>query len=184
MNTPETFSLPSTRDIDIALSSQRVLAAFMSTKAETQRIHVFDEKDQPHAIELPTSALRLLVTILAELADATGGTYFHNNNDLQEGFRLTGGAPEFRYVLGFAPPTMKNDGSFHTLKVTVKGIRGVTVTARQGYFAPRRAAVSQNRQASSHSFCGLDGVYGRTPGAQRSGDGGTGQAGARIRHGV
>jgi len=69
VNTPETFSLPSTRDIDIALSSQRVLAAFMSTKAETQRIHVFDEKDQPHAIELPTSALRLLVTILAELAD-------------------------------------------------------------------------------------------------------------------
>ena len=35
---------------------------------ETQRIQIFDDKNQAHQVELPTSALRLLVDILAELA--------------------------------------------------------------------------------------------------------------------
>jgi excisionase family DNA binding protein len=69
VNTAETPSLPSTRDIEIALASQRELAAFMTTKSETQRIQVFDEKNQAHAIELPTSAVRLLLDILSELAE-------------------------------------------------------------------------------------------------------------------
>jgi excisionase family DNA binding protein len=69
VNATENFSLPSRRDIEIALASQRELAAFVSTKAETQRIHVIDEKDQPHVIELPSSVVRLLVDILAELAE-------------------------------------------------------------------------------------------------------------------
>jgi len=69
MTTTDTVSLPTRRDVEIALASQRELAAFLSTKAETQRIQVFDDKNQPHPIELPTSAVRLLVDILAELAE-------------------------------------------------------------------------------------------------------------------
>lgn len=69
MTTTDTVSLPSRRDIETALASQRELAAYLSTKAETQRIQVFDDKNQPHPIELPTSAIRLLVDILAELAE-------------------------------------------------------------------------------------------------------------------
>ncbi len=65
----ETLSLPTRRDMETALASQRELAAYLSTKTETQRIQVFDDKNQPHAIELPTSAVRLLVDILAELAE-------------------------------------------------------------------------------------------------------------------
>ena len=42
--------------------------------------------------------------VLGELADGTGGTFFHNNNDLQEGFRRTGATPEFIYLLGFFLP--------------------------------------------------------------------------------
>lgn len=69
MNTTETLSLPTRRDVEMALASQRELAAYLSTNSETQRIQVFDDKNRPHEIALPTSAVRLLVDILAELAE-------------------------------------------------------------------------------------------------------------------
>jgi len=81
--------------------------------------------------------------VLAELADGTGGTYFHNNNDLSLGFRRLASPPEFVYVLGFSPRNEKMDGSFHALRVTVTNSRDLTLQARQGYYAPSRAADSQ-----------------------------------------
>lgn len=60
--------LPSGRDIELAIAGQRELAAFVSTKTETQRIQVFDNKNRPHAIELPGSVIRLLIDVLSELA--------------------------------------------------------------------------------------------------------------------
>jgi VWFA-related protein len=77
--------------------------------------------------------------VLGELADGTGGTFFHNNNDLREGFRQTGATPEFMYVLGFSPQNLKFDGSYHGLKVTAKETKGVTLQARRGYYAPKHA---------------------------------------------
>jgi VWFA-related protein len=78
--------------------------------------------------------------IMAILADATGGTFFQNNNDLDEGFRRVAAAPEYFYVLGFAPQNLKLDGNFHSLKVTLKSAEKVSVQARRGYFAPKHAA--------------------------------------------
>jgi VWFA-related protein len=79
--------------------------------------------------------------IMAELADATGGAFFHNNNDLGEGLKRLAAQPEFIYVLGFSPQNLKFDGSFHQLKVTLKGPagNGYTLQTRRGYSAPRRA---------------------------------------------
>ena len=77
--------------------------------------------------------------VLGELADGTGGTFFHNNNDLQEGFRRTGATPEFMYILGFSPQNLKFDGSYHSLKVTAKETKGVSLQARHGYYAPKHA---------------------------------------------
>jgi excisionase family DNA binding protein len=62
-------SLPAARTVAAAALSKRALAALLSTQAETQQIQIFDEKNEAHALELPMSALRLLVDILAELAD-------------------------------------------------------------------------------------------------------------------
>ena len=76
--------------------------------------------------------------VLANLAYSTGGTFFHNNNDLDEGFRHTADTPEYIYVLGFSP--QKLDGKFHKLKVTLNGAAEFTVQARQGYYAFRLAA--------------------------------------------
>jgi VWFA-related protein len=75
--------------------------------------------------------------ILAELAAGTGGTFFQNSNDLDEGFRRLAAAPEYVYLLGFSPQNPKLDGSFHSLKVTLKNGGSVTIQARRGYYAPK-----------------------------------------------
>jgi VWFA-related protein len=77
--------------------------------------------------------------ILSELADATGGVFFHNNNDLLDGLRRTTAAPEYYYVLGFAPQNLKFDGRFHGLKVTLKNPSKLTLQARKGYYAPKQS---------------------------------------------
>jgi VWFA-related protein len=78
--------------------------------------------------------------VLAELADGTGGTYFHNNNDLMAGFKQVAARPEYVYVLGFSPQNLKLDGSFHGLKVTLRDSRKVNLVARRGYYAPKHLA--------------------------------------------
>jgi VWFA-related protein len=78
--------------------------------------------------------------VLASLAEGTGGNFFHNDNNMDEGFKRTIAAPEFSYVLGFSPADLKPDGSFHNLNVTLKSPEKLTVQARKGYYAPRPAA--------------------------------------------
>jgi VWFA-related protein len=75
--------------------------------------------------------------VLEELADATGGRYFHNNNDLKAGFTEVAATPEFVYLLGFSPQNLKLDGAYHTLKVKLTNSRGFDLQARRGYYAPR-----------------------------------------------
>ena len=77
--------------------------------------------------------------VLGELADGTGGTFFHNRNDLDEGFRQAGAAPPISYLLAFSPQNLKLDGRFHLLKVTLTNKQKYSVQARRGYYAPRTA---------------------------------------------
>ncbi|MGV2863406.1 helix-turn-helix domain-containing protein [Achromobacter sp. AGC39] len=63
------MTLTAAREVEAAVQGQRALAAYLATRVETQHIQIFDERNQAHQVELPTSALRLLVDILAELAD-------------------------------------------------------------------------------------------------------------------
>ncbi|VVO84833.1 helix-turn-helix domain-containing protein [Pseudomonas silesiensis] len=62
------ITLPMEREVQAAVEGQRALAAFLTTQIETQHIQIFDQQNEAHSVELPTSALRLLVDILAELA--------------------------------------------------------------------------------------------------------------------
>lgn len=73
--------------------------------------------------------------VLAELADGTGGAFFHHRNDLGAGLDdVAGHSPS--YTLAFDPRDLKLDGKFHALKVSlVNGQRGYRVEARRGYFA-------------------------------------------------
>jgi len=95
--------------------------------------------------------------VLAEMAYGTGGSFFQNNNDLEEGMRQLVGAPEYIYVLGFSPQNLKLDGSFHALKVTVKTMpkEGLNLQARKGYYAPKKlsdAAETANQEIEEALF--------------------------------
>jgi len=73
--------------------------------------------------------------VMSELADGTGGTFFHNSNDLEGGLKSLAQGPEYSYLLEFSPEKFKPDGSYHRLKVKVNQ-DGLKVQARRGYFAP------------------------------------------------
>jgi VWFA-related protein len=78
--------------------------------------------------------------VLAQLADGTGGKFFHNRNDVDEAMREAGAAPAYSYLLGFSPQNLKIDGRFHTLKVALTNKEKFEIQARHGYFAPRTVA--------------------------------------------
>jgi VWFA-related protein len=90
-----------------------------------------DAVRQYHIMELQANR-----ELLTDLTDATGGLYFHGNNDLNDGFRRLTGPPEFSYLLGFSPENLKTDGKYHKLKVTLKPPAAGAIQARKGYFAP------------------------------------------------
>ena len=75
--------------------------------------------------------------VLAQLADGTGGKFFHNRNDVDEAMREAGAAPEISYLLGFSPQNLKIDGRFHALKVALTSKEKFDIQARHGYFAPK-----------------------------------------------
>jgi VWFA-related protein len=76
-------------------------------------------------------------SVMAELANGTGGRFYTNSNDLESGFQQLAAAPEVVYVLGFAPGNLKLDGKYHVLKVKLAAPKGLDVQARLGYFAPK-----------------------------------------------
>jgi len=76
--------------------------------------------------------------VLMDFAYGTGGTFFHNSNDLEGGLKLAGGVPEVSYVLGFSPQNQKMDGRYHTIKVKLAAKQKYDIQARRGYYAPKK----------------------------------------------
>jgi len=96
--------------------------------------------------------------IMEDLADATGGTFFHNNNDYFAGFKRLAAQPEYIYVLGFSPQNLKLDGSLHALKVTLKNGAGLQLQARRSYFVGH--AVEQRDEEVKEAFFSRDEIRG------------------------
>ena len=86
--------------------------------------------------EYHASAMRRAEDVMAELADGTGGTFFHNNNDLNDGLKQITEEPQYIYFLELPLDGVKANGSFHQLKVKVDR-PGVNVEARRGYVLPK-----------------------------------------------
>ena len=80
--------------------------------------------------------------IMAELASGTGGTYFHNSNDLEGGLKRLTSTPEYLYLLEFYPRNLKKNGGYHHLQVKVDR-DGLKVQARRGYFIPKATKASK-----------------------------------------
>jgi len=62
-------TLPTAEAVALARESSRTLSAYLQTRAETQKIEIFDDKGAAHALRVPVSALRLLVDILTETGE-------------------------------------------------------------------------------------------------------------------
>jgi VWFA-related protein len=94
--------------------------------------------------------------LLAQLAEDTGGEFFHNTNDLDAGFAKVATTPEVYYSLAFSPQNLKYDGSLHRLKVQLVNNLKLSVLARRGYFAPKKlpdakAQVKEEVEAAAFS---------------------------------
>jgi VWFA-related protein len=84
--------------------------------------------------------------VLADFALGTGGTFFHNSNDLAGGLQRAGSAPDISYVLGFSPQNQKMDGRYHNIKVTMANKQEkYTIQARRGYYAPTKVEDPQEQ---------------------------------------
>jgi VWFA-related protein len=91
------------------------------------------------------ASMALNEDVMAELADGSGGTYFHNNNDLEAGFKQLATAPEYVYVLEVSLDNENPDGTYHRLKVKVDR-DGLQVQARRGYFSRKPEESKAERQ--------------------------------------
>jgi VWFA-related protein len=73
--------------------------------------------------------------VMRELAFGTGGTFFHNSNDIGGEFERLIETPDCIYVLELSLDEVEKDGSYHSLQVKVDRDR-MQVQARRGYTAP------------------------------------------------
>jgi VWFA-related protein len=69
-----------------------------------------------------------------ELAQATGGVFYHNSNDLLKGLRQSFADGRDYYVLAYASSNPAADGKFREVKVQVNG-KNLLVRAKRGYWA-------------------------------------------------
>lgn len=79
------------------------------------------------------------IPVVRALSYDSGGIMFRSNNDLDGGFKRVASLPEHAYVLGFSPQNLKEDDSFHKLRVKLTRTARFQVQARRGYYATREA---------------------------------------------
>jgi VWFA-related protein len=82
------------------------------------------------------SSMKLAENTMAEMADGTGGTFFHNSNDLVSGLKELTDTPACIYLLELSTDGVKPNGSYHALKVKVDR-KNTTLEARRGYVIPK-----------------------------------------------
>jgi Ca-activated chloride channel family protein len=75
--------------------------------------------------------------LLEELAEKTGGLYFHARNDAQAqaGMMKAGLALRNEYMIGYLPADSGQSGKWHRIRVK-STVPNVSVHARSGYYAP------------------------------------------------
>ncbi len=150
-----TLELPSQLDtiLDRALRSQIVISSIdskgLAVMLQEADIRIGYTTVDSHLVatkrEWAIYREQAAISVLAQVAEDTGGEFFHNDNDLNAGIRKVTALSGIYYVLAFAPKNLKLDGRFHSLKVTLSEHRpGVTLQARRGYFAPKKAVKEED----------------------------------------
>ena len=86
--------------------------------------------------EIQRSSMKRSENVMADLADGTGGTFFHNSNDLEAGLKELTETPECVYMLELSVSDVKRNGNLHRLSVKVNR-DGAQIAARRSYFMPK-----------------------------------------------
>ena len=141
----ETMSIES-QLIDLAASSNVTISAIDARGLYTTSMTASQTAvgDTQYQAEILARTMQADENPMAELAFGTGGTFFHNSNDLDTGFKEITQAAEYLYLLEISPNIEKPDGSYHHLKVKVDQ-PGLDLQARQGYFVPKPAKTKKEK---------------------------------------
>jgi VWFA-related protein len=137
----EALSMES-RLIDLAAQSNVIISALDARGVYTTELTASEASPAGGAgsvrlqSEYRRTGMTLAENVMAELADGTGGTFFHGSNDLGAGFHNLTSVPECIYLLELPLDGVKEDGSYHRLKVKVDR-EGLQIEARRGYFVPK-----------------------------------------------
>jgi VWFA-related protein len=131
--------------VDLALSSGVVLNAVnlrglesgidVSRHADPNGLSMSDALDDILAQEDP----------LTQLSYDTGGTFFHNDNDLYKGLNQIVRRQRCYYILTYASPIQKANGSFHRIKLETTR-PGVEISYRKGYYSPMEQMTFERRK--------------------------------------
>jgi VWFA-related protein len=138
------------RIVDVALRQNIVISTLDARGLYVEQPLGDVTQNRPAPIERPDlvgwknqfgiEEARTNADVLEEFARETGGVYFHNSNDIGEGFRRTGTFPQTFFMLAFAPQNLKLNGRLHNLKVTLVNNPGhYNLEFRRGYYAPDKA---------------------------------------------
>lgn len=125
--------------LDLAMQSNVTINAIDARGLYTASITASDDtrgRSPGQVEEDRRNSMRMAEEAMGELADGTGGTFFHDSNDLEAGFKAITEAPEVVYVLELPLDGVKANGTYHRLKVKVDR-EGMEVQARRGYFVPK-----------------------------------------------
>jgi VWFA-related protein len=129
--------------LDLAALSNVTISALDARGLYTTEIdasengaHTMEALVTGHESDYHRNTMTFAENVMAELADGSGGTYFHNRNDLQGGLQKLTAAPEYVYILELSLANVKMDGTYHPLNVKINR-NGLRLQARRGYFAPQ-----------------------------------------------
>ena len=113
-----------------------------------------------------TDRIMVVNSGMADLAQGTGGVFFHDNNDLNAGFHKLGLPPEVTYRMSFSPEGVPADGGYRKLKVKLARSGSYSVETRPGYFASDRTApVAESAQSKmDREVAGADTLTGVSAG--------------------
>jgi VWFA-related protein len=135
---PEAASIKS-EVLDLAARTNTVINALdarglYTTNAGADLTTRVDPASQRLINEYRQQSMDANAEVMGELADGTGGTFFHNNNDLEAGLRTLISGADYTYLLAFSAAHTRA-GTRHSLKVKVNE-PGLTVHARRSYSTP------------------------------------------------
>jgi VWFA-related protein len=135
----QTARTEESRLLNLAAESNITISALDARGLYTTSFNASDNlrgRDPNQVSGYRQSSMKLAENSMGELADGTGGAFFHNRNDLDAGFKAITQPPESIYMLELSLDGVKANGTYHHLLVKIDR-EGTVVQTRRGYFIPK-----------------------------------------------